>query len=556
MSQSPKVKSGNEDAKCNMDDSHTELSFVPCRKRQKLKDDNFDQPSDRSIHANAFISLVFVDSCCNLDSPTEATIAREYQYFNSKPTYTHQLFDEEKISFLSDVTLNAFNATYNSAENGSDGVRSKPGLLIYVKCDDLSHYATTKMITLQADKESLMEHIKSALPISSICHVGDECSFDNLVSESSVVAVPGSLFVEWSTYLDESVRKHLQLPSPPSPFEMHLASAKDSGAQELLHRAELIAKWYIETADSVNFADERWEVLNLHRKDSSGVIGVNDSAAHGEAFTYSFAGYMTLFTFNNPFLGSKIRVCQAFVLPHVQGKGLGRMMLLAVYNLAKSRSSIVEVTVEDPAPAFERLRDSTDCEWALMYLREQSLLLTLPLEDLIPATHQSPMSQKNKNPNKFKAAASLMKFEKMIKEAATATPAEEKTRCKAIKLTPAQTSFAFEALQYAVFIIPLMDAEINSPKPAVTRSSSSAVTDKIPEKKREISTDVLCALSSSAEYRAFRLKVKRRLLNANKFLKERSSTVMQNQLEELYKDLTLRYQYCLEPIRRMHILQS
>ena len=553
MSQSPKVKSGNEDTKCDMDDSHTELSFVPCRKRQKLKDDNFDQPSDRSVHANDFISLLFVDSCCNFESPKEATTARDYQYFNSKPTYTHQLFDEEKISFLSDVTLNAFNATCNSVEKVFDGVRSKPELLIYVKCDDLSHYATTRMITLQADRESLMEHIKSALPTSSICHIGDDCSFDNLVSESSVVAVPGSLLSEPSTFLDTSVKK---LPSPLSSFVMHLASAKDSGALELLHRAELIAKWYIETADSVNFADERWEVLNLHRKDSSGVIRVNDSAANAEAFTYSFAGYMTLFTFNNPFLGSKIRVCQAFVLPHMQGKGLGRMMLLAVYNLAKSRSSIVEVTVEDPAPAFERLRDSTDCEWALMYLREQSLLLSPPLEDLIPATHQSPSSQKNKNSNNFKAALSLMRFEKTVKEAAAATPAEEKTRCKAIKLTPAQTSFAFEALQYAVFIIPLMDAEMNSPKPAVTRSSSSAVTDKIPEKKREISTDVLCALSSSAEYRAFRLKVKRRLLNSNKYLKERSSTVMQNQLEELYKDLTQRYQYCLEPIRRMHILQS
>lgn len=556
MSQSPKVRSINEDTKCSVDDSHTELSFVPCRKRQKLKDDNLGQPSDHSIHANAFISLVFVDSCCNLGSPKEATTAREYQYFNSKPTYTHQLFDEEKISFLSDVTFNAFNATYNSVGKGSDGARSKPELLIYVKCDDLSHYATTRMITLQADKETLMDHIKSSLPTSSICHVGDECSFDSLVSESSVVTVPGSLLSAPSTFLDGSVRNYIQLPSSLSSFEMHLASAKDSGAQELLHRAELIAKWYIETADSVNFADERWEVLNLHRKDSFDLTGVNDSAAHAEASTYSFAGYMTLFTFNNPFLGSKIRVCQAFVLPHMQGKGLGRMMLLAVYNLAKSRSSIVEVTVEDPAPAFERLRDSTDCEWALMYLQEQSLLLSPPLTVLTPSSHQSPSSQKKENSNNSKAAPSLMKFEKMIKEAAAATPAEEKTRCKAVKLTPAQTSFAFEALQYAVFIIPLMDAGINSPKIVVTRSSSSVVTDKVPEKKREISTDVLCALSSSAEYRAFRLKVKRRLLNANKFLKERTSTVMQNQLEELYKDLTLRYQYCLEPIRRMHISQS
>jgi hypothetical protein len=46
-------------------------------------------------------------------------------------------------------------------------------------------------------------------------------------------------------------------------------------------------------------------------------------------------------------------------------------MLLAVYRLAQSRSSIVEVTVEDPAPAFERLRDSVDCEWVLSYLHQK-----------------------------------------------------------------------------------------------------------------------------------------------------------------------------------------
>lgn len=556
MSRSPTGWSGNEDTRCIKDDSHSELSFVPCKKRQKLKDDNVDQPSDRSVHANDFITLIFVDPCGTISSSSEIAASKGYQYFDSKPTYTHQLFDEEKISFLSDVTLNAFNASHDTAGTGSDGARLRPGLLIYIKCDDLSHYAATRMISLQADKETLMEHIKSALPLSSACHVGPETSFHSLVGKTSAVAVPGNLLLGLNNAVDANMRKHKQLPSSLSSFEMHLASAKDVGAQDLLLRAELIAKWYIETADSVNFSDERWEVLNLHRKDSSSIIGADGSAAHADACTYSFAGYMTLFTFNNPFLGSKIRVCQAFVLPHMQGKGLGRMMLLAVYQLAKSRSSIVEVTVEDPAPAFEKLRDSTDCEWALMYLNEQYLLHSPLLVESARASNQTPMSQESENSHATNIASNSIKFENMIKESAAATPAEEKARCKAIKLTPAQTSFAFEALQYAFFIIPLMDAEINSPKPTVTSSSANVATDRIIEKKREISTDVLCTLASSAEYRAFRLKVKRRLLNANKFLKERTSTVMQNQLEELYKDLTVRYQYCLEPLSRTPLLQS
>ena len=78
------------------------------------------------------------------------------------------------------------------------------------------------------------------------------------------------------------------------------------------------------------------------------------------------------------------------MLSLLTGKGLGKTMLLQTYEvrsisilitawhatnianclsifveqLALSRDDIVEVTVEDPAPAFQRMRDSVDFEWA------------------------------------------------------------------------------------------------------------------------------------------------------------------------------------------------
>lgn len=133
-------------------------------------------------------------------------------------------------------------------------------------------------------------------------------------------------------------------------FELWLATACDSGASELLGRAEKVALWFIETADAVDFSDPRWEALFLVRRCG--------------AARY-FAGYTTLFTFHNPLLGSKMRVCQALVLPGQQGRGLGREMLLAVYRLVRDRESVVELTVEDPAPGFQRLRDAVDLEWAV-----------------------------------------------------------------------------------------------------------------------------------------------------------------------------------------------
>jgi hypothetical protein len=54
------------------------------------------------------------------------------------------------------------------------------------------------------------------------------------------------------------------------------------------------------------------------------------------------------------------------VLPPYQGRGLGRHALLEVYALASRREEVLEVTVEDPCPGFQRLRDAVDMEWALL----------------------------------------------------------------------------------------------------------------------------------------------------------------------------------------------
>jgi len=143
-------------------------------------------------------------------------------------------------------------------------------------------------------------------------------------------------------------------------FEIYIASAKDSGAQELLQRAEHVAMWYIETADAVDFQDERWQVLFLYRR-CRNRRDVAGRKVKGEVL--SLAGYFTLFTFHNPFAGSKIRVCQALVLPHLQGRGLGRELLLCTYRLAHEQPNVTEITVEDPAPGFQSLRDAVDLEW-------------------------------------------------------------------------------------------------------------------------------------------------------------------------------------------------
>ena len=135
-------------------------------------------------------------------------------------------------------------------------------------------------------------------------------------------------------------------------------------------RAERIAMFFIETADLIDFTDSRWEVLFVFHKKT--VSKQTRSTKGADDFIWTFVAYTTLFSFRNPFVGTNLRVCQSLVLPHMQGQGFGREMLRAVYSIAAERKHIVEVTVESPCEAYQRLRDCVDYEWLSESIRAQN----------------------------------------------------------------------------------------------------------------------------------------------------------------------------------------
>lgn len=511
------------------------LSFIPVTKKQKLDCANLSSIDEYVVEANALIKLIFV-----VLVPNGISDQCMCEYHHCRPTYSHQMFPGEKINFLSEATQKSIMNCSGVSLDTTGTSDNSPGLLIYIKCDDLTHYVTTRNVSILTDTVMLLEKVSAGLPASSNSLNGPNYAADfqqKFCQQNSWphFTPPGKALPVTNEIA--LLSSHL----PGTSFEMYLANASDIGAEELLHRAEKVAAWYIETADSVDFTDERWEVLNLYSIQNEN-SNHDKQAGIVERKTYSFSGYMTLFTFMNPFLGSKIRVCQALVLPHMQGKGLGRMMLLAVYKLAKSRPSIVEVTVEDPAPAFERLRDATDCEWLLLHLNEEKIHHCA--EKLIPSESLEIPPGDHK--------LHVMRMERVVDEASTATPSEFKDLCKELKLIPTQVAFALEALQYAVLIIPLIDEEKEkSNKDHSATKDSVMKTETVNE--NGISTSVAASLSSSASYKAFRLRVKRRMLNSNKHLKGQSNEVMQKELEALFKELTVRYMYCLRSIRRIRV---
>ncbi len=222
--------------------------------------------------------------------------------YETTPTYSHQLFENEELH----VTPT-----------------SSPTIIVTINATNMAHQVEVLGTVTAAEEEEILSCIDPAIP-----------------QEVDVLSVGGTTLGEFQSGSEE--------------FEIRRVTHKNQGACELLSACEKLAMWFIETADSVDFKDDKWEALFVFKKAPAGQQP-------------DLVGYTTLYTFLNPVLGAKLRICQALILPKYQKRGIGRELISAVYRECKVRPNVVEVTVEDPAPGFQRLRDVTDTEWYLKH---------------------------------------------------------------------------------------------------------------------------------------------------------------------------------------------
>jgi hypothetical protein len=236
-------------------------------KKQKREDDipaepsispqiqQIEQPINIEILANDFITLVFIEPIMETIVNSEKN---RYHYF--KPTYTHQLFENEIIDFLDVTTQESFiknNLNSTCDKESTFKLNQGPKLLIYIRCDDLTHCTVTTSIS-QTEEIKLLEHIQPALPvllarahnieISSSELSGESilnASFKDILNLFPKISPPGTLL---SRFKSQLLRRSKGLSSNCSSYELYLATDKDPGASELLSNAEKIATWHIETA--------------------------------------------------------------------------------------------------------------------------------------------------------------------------------------------------------------------------------------------------------------------------------------------------------------------
>jgi histone acetyltransferase 1 len=112
-------------------------------------------------------------------------------------------------------------------------------------------------------------------------------------------------------------------------------------------RLQMFNIWFIDGARYIEANDPKWQIyLAFRRRKSTDRL--------------SLVGWMTVYPFFSYPQSLRMRVSQLLILPPFQKRGICAQLLRALYRDVRSSENIADVTVEDPAPGFQRLRDVVD----------------------------------------------------------------------------------------------------------------------------------------------------------------------------------------------------
>ncbi|PCH38402.1 acyl-CoA N-acyltransferase [Wolfiporia cocos MD-104 SS10] len=140
-------------------------------------------------------------------------------------------------------------------------------------------------------------------------------------------------------------------------FEVYHSTWATPGFRAYHRRMQLFVLLYIEAGSYIKEDEEGWEFMVLYEK--------RTRRSDPSIATYHFVGYATLYPFYCFPERVRMRISQFLILPPYQQEGHGSALYTAIYQHVLARPEIAELTVEDPAEAFEDLRDRNDLKMLL-----------------------------------------------------------------------------------------------------------------------------------------------------------------------------------------------
>ncbi|KXN82637.1 Histone acetyltransferase type B catalytic subunit [Leucoagaricus sp. SymC.cos] len=125
------------------------------------------------------------------------------------------------------------------------------------------------------------------------------------------------------------------------------------GFREYHRRMQLFILLYIEAGSYIVEDEDSWEFVVLYER---------RKRPGSDVSTHHFVGYSSLYGFYHFPEKTRLRLSQFVITPPYQKQGHGSQLYKAIYQYVLSKPHIAELTVEDPAEAFEDLRDKNDME--------------------------------------------------------------------------------------------------------------------------------------------------------------------------------------------------
>ncbi|KAF9484919.1 histone acetyltransferase type B [Pholiota conissans] len=142
-------------------------------------------------------------------------------------------------------------------------------------------------------------------------------------------------------------------------FEVYHATWDTPGFREYHRKMQLFILLYIEGGSYINEEEDTWEFVVLFEKRKR-----RDSS---HTTTYHFVGYSSLYPFYYYPERIRLRLSQFVITTPYQRHGHGSELYKAIYQYILKTPHIAELTVEDPAEAFEDLRDKNDLQMLLAH---------------------------------------------------------------------------------------------------------------------------------------------------------------------------------------------
>lgn len=132
-------------------------------------------------------------------------------------------------------------------------------------------------------------------------------------------------------------------------FEVYKADMTCPGFKEYHDRLQMFILWYIDAASFIDVDDDQWHYFNMYEKFT--LSGHQRYATIGFATVYQYYAYPN---------HTRPRIAQVLILPPFQKLGLCANLLRAIYRHYIGSNEVKDITVEDPAIEFQRVRDYVD----------------------------------------------------------------------------------------------------------------------------------------------------------------------------------------------------